>query len=208
MAAKKRKSLPAPEPIHDEIYEDFLVRYGYNTRAKMEKVHRAWLDYFHVEENSKNRDALRKRMEHLHPDKAACPPEKKAELAARRASRTEFYIADQDDDRIRDRERLEAVLEVAFNSVLNGKSERFTVRDVIDIIEQRRKLNDYEARLHGLFAKDTPDTATGHDIAGECADAAGLLGRVAAAANRSGSAAPDGSDSRSGSADKTGGESD
>ncbi len=131
MTAKQRKTLPAHEPIHEEIYQDFLVRYGYNTQPKMEKVNRAWLACFHVENTVKNRDALRKRIEHLHPDKAACSPEKKSELAARHASRAEFFISDQDDDRSSDRQRLEAVLEVAFNSMLDGNSERFTVSDVI-----------------------------------------------------------------------------
>ncbi len=80
MTAKQRKTLPAHEPIHEEIYQDFLVQYGYNTQPKMEKVNRAWLTYFHVENTVKNRDALRKRMEHLHPNKATCSPEKNQNL--------------------------------------------------------------------------------------------------------------------------------
>ncbi len=59
MTAKQRKTLPAHEPIHEEIYQDFLVRYGYNTQPKIEKVNRAWLTYFHVENTVKNRESFR-----------------------------------------------------------------------------------------------------------------------------------------------------
>lgn len=165
MSDKQRKTLPRHEPIHEDIYEHLLVRYGYNTRPKVERVHRGWLAYFHVEDTSKNRDALRKRMEHLHPDKAACPAEKREELASRRASRTEFFIADQDDDRMSDRERLDAVLEVTQNSVLNGNCDNFTVQDFLDVMAHKLKLNEQEATLHGLVQTGNAKGTTGKALA-------------------------------------------
>ena len=155
---KKRKNLQPPEPFHEEIYETLLVTYGYNTQPKMEKVNREWLNHFHIEDNTKNRDILRKRMQHLHPNKAACSPEKRTEIEARRAERTEFFKAEQDDDRSSDRERLETVLEVVQNSILDGNTERFTVRDFTELLKQKMKLNEQEAKVHGLFKIQTNNT--------------------------------------------------
>ena len=172
---KKRKTMPAHEPFHDEIYETLLVNYGYNTQLKMEKVNREWLNYFHVENNTKNRDTLRKRMEHLHPNKAACSPEKRTEIEARRAERAEFFSAEQDDDRRSDRERLEAILEVVQNSILDGNAERFTVRDFTDLLKQKMKLNEQEAKIHGLYTNRPSDNEPTNNFENKLSDAEGLL---------------------------------
>lgn len=172
---KKRKTMPAHEPFHDEIYETLLVNYGYNTQLKMEKVNREWLNYFHVENNTKNRDTLRKRMEHLHPNKAACSPEKRTEIEARRAERAEFFSAEQDDDRISDRERLEAILEVVQNSILDGNTERFTVRDFTDLLKQKMKLNEQEAKIHGLYTNRPSDNESENNIRDKLSHAKRIL---------------------------------
>ena len=171
---KKRKTLPKTEDWHKEYYKVLIVKYGYNKPA-IQHINGIFLDMLNTQDTPKTRDALRQRMQSVNPNSPKCPPEFKAEIDAVCAHRSEVLAIQQIQRRARRRDKIEALLERVETSVLTSDPETLTVRDYVLLIEAERKLDEYEAKLHGLFPKETIENESGNNIGGKLSDAMRLL---------------------------------
>ena len=128
-----------------------------------------------TQDTPKTRDALRQRMQSVNPNSPKCPPEFKAEIDAACAHRSEVLAVQQIQRRTRRRDKIEALLERVETSVLTSDPETLTVRDYVLLIEAERKLDEYEAKLHGLFPKETIENESRNNIGNKLSDATRLL---------------------------------
>ena len=171
---KKRKTLPKTEDWHKEYYKVLIVKYGYNKPA-IQHINGIFLDMLNTQDTPKTRDALRQRMQSVNPNSPKCPPEFKAEIDAVCAHRSEVLAIQQIQRRARRRDKIEALLERVETSVLTSDPETLTVRDYVLLIEAERKLDEYEAKLHGLFPKETIENEPTKNIGNKLANATRLL---------------------------------
>lgn len=160
---KKRKTLPPSEAWHTAYYKSLIIKYGHNKRAIL-RINGIFLDFVEVEDTQKNRDALRNRMRCVNPNYPQCPQEIKDEIQSARSNRSDVLRQDQDDSRALCHLILDSVLEKAETSVLTSDSQSFTARDIVDVIEQKRKLDEYEAKLHGLVPEQSGRISTESQI--------------------------------------------
>ncbi len=171
---EKRKTLPKTEDWHKEYYKVLIVKYGYNKPA-IQHINGIFLDMLNTQDTPKTRDALRQRMQSVNPNSPKCPPEFKAEIDATCAHRSEVLAVQQIQRRTRRRDKIEALLERVETSVLTSDPETLTVRDYVLLIEAERKLDEYEAKLHGLFKNQPSDNEPTKNIGNKLSDAMQLL---------------------------------
>lgn len=171
---EKRKILPKTEDWHKEYYKALIIKYGYNKPA-IQHINGIFLDTLNTQDTPKTRDALRQRMQSVNPNSPKCPPEFKAEIDAVCAHRSEVLTVQQIQRHTRRRDRIEALLEKIETSVLTSDPETLNVRDYVLLIEAERKLDEYEAKLHGLFPNQTDDNEARNNIGDKLSDATRLL---------------------------------
>lgn len=171
---EKRKTLPKTQDWHKEYYKTLIIKYGYNKSA-IQHINGVFLDTLNTQDTPKTRDVLRQRMQSVNPNSPKCPPEFKAEIDAACARRSEVLAVQQIQRRTRRREKIETLLDRIETSVLTSDPQTLTVRDYVLLIEAERKLDESEAKLHGLFPKQTIDDESGNNISSKLSDATRLL---------------------------------
>lgn len=171
---QKRKTLPKTEDWHQECYKHLLIQHGWKKSA-VRHINTIFLEILNTEDTPKNRDALRKRTRRINPNYPECHPETKAFLTAKRQEKSDFLKHTQKDDHDTCHLILDAVLDKSAQSYLTSDLDNVTIRDIVDLIEQKRKLNEYEAKLHGLLPKQTTDNESGNNISDKLSHAKRLL---------------------------------
>ena len=132
-----KEKLPKHTEAHEGEYRVYLQRYGTN-KTGVANANKAFLENHDVEDTDKNRDTLRKRMQHVITD----PQLRKISENLRSAQNTRQATY---------RQKLQQFLE----RVENSDHSEYSARDVIEIYNTFLKLDDHQAKLYGLYKNET-----------------------------------------------------
>lgn len=171
---KKRKTLPKSEPWHKEYYKTLICQHGQHKTA-IEKVNTIFLELLNVEDTAKNRELLGGRMRTVNPNRPECDQETKDQILREIDNRSAFLRSEQDARRSNDRLVLDQIIAKTKNAVLNADSENFNVRDLISLMELQLKIDEQEAKIHGIFKNHTIDNQPTNDFGDKLSHAKRLL---------------------------------